>query len=151
MYFTDNLLTADPTSVTKDSLSVRLISKTEVSDEQKKFTWKTIQFTHHYLRLQLHFESPLAISSEGIKNRDVLEVRIKNPFLFRSEESKEIIPRGNLVTTFIPQQISVGQAKSLEAVMTVAQVGTKTSFAATAGILLSKGLLSDIWGMVNAI
>jgi hypothetical protein len=76
------------------------------------------------LELQLYFGSPSSISTEGEDRRDMLEVQVKNPFLFKAKASQEVIPRGDSKQGPIPQQISAGQAEAIDNFMSVTEIGT---------------------------
>jgi hypothetical protein len=107
--FTEKLIAKDPSLVSKDALEVNLISQTSVPDSMKTFSWKTVAFSAQKLTLKIRFTSPLSVSSETLNNLDVLEVRIKNPFMFRSEEG-QLMPRGTWIQAEIPPLVPEGSA-----------------------------------------
>jgi hypothetical protein len=88
--------------ITGTSLKVSVVN----ADEDKRFKWRAAEFASSYLKLQLAFETPLRVSAEGARNRDLLEVRVLIPFLFQAEASNRSIPRGEAATAPIPQQLS---------------------------------------------
>lgn len=81
----------------------------------------------------------------------MLEVEVKNPFFFRAKATQEVIPRGTTRMAPIPQQFSAGQAESLDNLMAVARIGTKTTVGSTVVTLLITGSLSEVWGMINSV
>ena len=54
----------------------------------------------------------------------MLEVQVRNPFMFKAKASQEVIPRGDSEQGPIPQQISAGQAEAIDNMMSVTQIGT---------------------------
>jgi hypothetical protein len=54
----------------------------------------------------------------------MLEVQVRNPFMFKAKASREVIPRGDSEQGSIPQQISAGQAEAIDNMMSVTQIGT---------------------------
>jgi hypothetical protein len=54
------------------------------------------------------------ISSESASNLDILSVKVRNPFTFRSENSLELMPRGTEIQTRIPPQVPGGSQDQLE-------------------------------------
>jgi hypothetical protein len=113
VYFSEALLTKSPQDITEDVVTLELTSKSESEEleSDKDFTWTALAFKETVLKLQLDFESPWSISSRGKSNLDLIEVRIKNPFLFRSKTSFEMIPRGDSALASVPLQISEDQAE----------------------------------------
>jgi hypothetical protein len=148
--FTENLVPKDRNQINK-ALKVTLVSKTDTPDALKKFTWSTKAFTEDRLELQIYFENPLAISAEGTQNLDELEISVKNPFLFKSFESSEMIPRGTIIWAGVPPQVPSGSEAALDNAAMAAEVATKTTFLTTTAVLVSNGALSEVWGMINAI
>jgi hypothetical protein len=108
-------------------------------------------FTKDRIELQIYFENSLSISAEGPQNRDELEISVKNPYLFRAEESLEMIPRGTIIWSGVPPQVPLGSEEALDNAAMAAEVATKTSFLTTVAVLVSNGALSEVWGMINAI
>jgi hypothetical protein len=90
---------------------VSLISYTSVPESSKTFSWYTVAFSANKLTLKVKFTSPLSVSSETLKNLDVLEVRIKNPFMFRSVERLQLLPRGTWIKAEIPPLVPEGSAE----------------------------------------
>jgi hypothetical protein len=150
--FTEEILNQQPESVTKDALQVTLIPYGgNKLTKEKSFTWRCSKFTSKCLELELTFNAPLSISSQGPSKRDMLEVRVKNPFLFKAKTNMEVVPRGDMETAPIPQQISSGQAESLDTMMEAVRKGTKTTLFGTILLLLFTGGLSELWGWINSI
>jgi hypothetical protein len=112
--FTQNLLSKEIAAIDKSALDVRLLSRTDVPEGKKAFTWETTEFTENLLRLKLTFEKPLLISSETASNLDQLAVTIKNPFLYRATEGLQMVPRGTQIEGPIPPQVPDGSQESLE-------------------------------------
>lgn len=102
--FSEKLLARDPTQITNSTLGVKVNSKTDVPDDQKRFSWNATKFDGRALWLQLDFESPLAVSSETKLNLDELEVWVKNPFMFRSRSTDFMVPRNSEIKAEIPPQ-----------------------------------------------
>jgi hypothetical protein len=83
--FSEEMRIQPPEKITSQALSVKLIPpQGETLTAEKNFSWVTIEYTPQYLKLQLSFDSPTSISSEGRARRDNLEVMVKNPFMFQA-------------------------------------------------------------------
>jgi hypothetical protein len=102
--FSEKLLARDPTQITNSTLGVKVNSKTDVHDDQKRFSWNATKFDGRALWLQLDFESPLVVSSETKLNLNELEVWVKNPFMFRSTSTNFMVPRNSEIKAEIPPQ-----------------------------------------------
>ena len=107
-----------PGDITNQALSVKLIpADNEALTAEKDFDWVTIEYTPNYLKLQLSFDSPTSISSEGLARRDSLEVMVRNPFMFYSDTRREVIPPGTKNWALIPQQLAADQAEAIDETM----------------------------------
>jgi hypothetical protein len=85
--FSAAMLAKEPAEIKEDSLTLTLVPGSEETPISKHFSWKASQFTSECLKFVLTFDEPMSISSEGDDNMDQLEVRVRNPFLFRAKES----------------------------------------------------------------
>ena len=100
--FSEKLIPRDPKYVTNSTLDVKLHSNTNVPPDLQHFTWNATKFDSKHLWLQLDFESPLHISSETMGSLDMLEVEVRNPFMFRSSFSDYLVPINSKVEARIP-------------------------------------------------
>jgi hypothetical protein len=156
--FSDELETFSSANVTEDDLKVKLIPPKLSSRglfartvEDKTFDWKATKFTSRQLTLQLSFSSPHLISSEGSSFRDILEVRVQNPFLFKSKASQEVIPHGDSAHAYIPQQTSNDEAETIDFIIMASQVGFFATMAPTAWTYSVTGGASVLWSMINVV
>jgi hypothetical protein len=97
-----SLLQKELAAINSDALEIALISNTNVPGSKKTFTWTAVEFNGNILRIKVTFDAPLLISSESLENLDELKVSVKNPFVYRSADNLEMVPRGTWIEASIP-------------------------------------------------
>ena len=100
--FSVSLLQKELAAINSDALEIALISNTNVPGSKKTFTWTAVEFHGNILRIKVTFDAPLLISSESLENLDELKVSVKNPFVYRSADNLEMVPRGTWIEASIP-------------------------------------------------
>lgn len=88
LFFSEVIIPLNYTVLNKKMLDLQLESRTSVPENFKSFTWSATSFTSKSIRLNLHFERPLMISSERKENRDQLVVTILQDGYFVSAVTK---------------------------------------------------------------
>ena len=85
----------DQLDVTRDLFNVRFILNSEIKESDIIYYLQIKRWDDSGLELSFNFSNPLLISQGD--TRDIAEVTIKNPALFRSAETGEMIDVSKLV------------------------------------------------------
>jgi hypothetical protein len=116
------------------------------------FSWNLTAFEVDHLKLQLKFENPIYISSQGVDRLDKLKVTIKRPEFFLSYNFR--VPElDSFVSGKIPQQFAdEATAAALADAADAASGGAKAFMAGSMAFnLLFSFALQQIWDTLNSL
>jgi hypothetical protein len=131
-------------------LKLEIIQATSVSEELAQFTWQATSFSPNLLLLQITFENPLYISSEGRKRADTIRVTVTDAHLFKSPKGASV-QQDSFIEAKLPAQMPQTWAPQVNTAVFVAEVAITSAVSAT---LLTNGFtgsLTEVWAMVNSI
>jgi hypothetical protein len=131
-------------------VDVTMAQKSDEDPEKAGFTLIVNDWTEDGLKLKMNFTNPLSISKG--RNQDALLVKIKNPAMFVSKESGEIMDpklQDKQMAQTIPKQVPDGVDPEVvlrRAQMSANAVKTMMIVQLILSVFL-KGALNDLWGL----
>lgn len=146
------MIPGKPEEINQDVLDLQLIQKTTVDEKFLGFSWNLTAFEVDHLKLQIKFDNPLYISSQGVDKQDKLLVTIRRPEFFLSYNFR--VPELNsFVEGKIPQQFADEASAALMAgAADAASEGAKAVMAGSLAFnLLFSFALQQIWDTLNSL
>jgi hypothetical protein len=113
-----------------------------LKENKHKFSWTVISLERNVLNVQVYFDEPIYISSEGHENRDILTVFFSQPNSHESSTPAEVE---------IPQQIDREQARLLENASFIISSTLEAVFAVSFVKTGLEGSLAQFWALLNSM
>ena len=113
--------------------------------------FELIELTERYLRIQINFAKPEAIS-QNILAPDLLEIELKLGDIFIDSEDFQRLEKNLILDLPLPKQMSLDDYETIEAIGETAEKNTQTFSLVTFIVCLCLGYgLKYIWNIINIL